>query len=510
MRPYSLLLCMMLLCQSRAAQNDYEKKGDEYYKYFNYERALREYLRVYNKEPKNNGVLEKIINCILNDNNPRENAIPYIEQYGKLNPGKSGVKYQMAQALFHGHRFDEALKYLDQYVAEAASKENHDRAAILKAQINKARQMVADSANIQLINLGKNINSSRADLNAFVTADHQTLFYTSDERFNSYAGIYYFNVKVSENNGTSWGEAKTLGGGINTIFDEFAAGYAEATKELYYNTNRKGEAVLGSAVYQGHGRIGNGFELGLPFDMKGPEYSATLSVTGDTIVFSGLNINSRIDLFYAIRMPDNTWGEARQLHEKTNTEWDDNYANFSPDGQRLYFASNRPGSMGGYDLYYCDYNQATKSWGDPVQLPYPINDTYDNMTISFSHTGRYAYISNVRHEGYGNRDIYQVVLSDKPKPEAIYNCNLEIKGRPSNRKPNVIPKFMVFNSSRQLVAQISAKSAKDPFIMVLEPGKYQIDITSEEIVPFDIEFEVPENGYNNQPNMITFLLTPKQ
>jgi hypothetical protein len=42
-----------------------KKKEMNIINYFNYERALREYLRVYNKEPKNNGVLEKIINCIF-------------------------------------------------------------------------------------------------------------------------------------------------------------------------------------------------------------------------------------------------------------------------------------------------------------------------------------------------------------------------------------------------------------------------------------------------------------
>lgn len=509
MQPHTILLFIVMLCQGVMAQTNYEKKGDDYYKYFNYERALREYLRVYNKSPENSAVLEKIIDCILSDNNPRERAIPYLEQMAKLNPGKTIVNYQMAQALFYGHRFDEALDYLNQFRQQATAKADTEKADALEAQINNARRMVADSLNVKLINLGKEINSSRADLNPFVTADHQTLFYTSDERFNSYAGIYYYNIKVSENNGTSWSEAKTLGGGVNTIFDEFSAGYSESTNELFFNTNQNGEPVLASATYMGKGRINQGFPLGLPFDMGGPEYSASLSATGDTIVFSGTNTNNRLDLFFAIRMPDNAWGEARLLPGKINSDDDDNYATFSPDGQRLYFASNRPGTMGGYDLYQSDYNPATKEWGEPVQLPYPINDTYDNMSISFSRDGRYAYIANVRPEGLGNRDIYQVVFPSKPTPVAIYRCNLEIKDRPSNRKPEITPDFMVFNTNGKLVAQLSAKSPKAPFIITLEPGKYKINITSSEVVPFEIDFEVPENAYTNQANPVTFLLTPK-
>lgn len=509
MQPHTLLLCLILMCQGAMPQSNYEKKGDAYYKYYNYERALREYLREYSKSPRNTGLLEKIIDCMLNDHNPRERVIPYIEDYAKLNPDKHIVNYQMAQALFHGHRFEEAMERLNRYKQQAPGKSEQEKADALEAQIRKARQMVADSANVKLINLGKEINSKRADINAFVTADHKTLFYTSDERFNSYAGIYYYNIKISENNGTSWSQGKSLGGGINTIFDEFSSGYGEATKELYYNNNQNGEPVLASATYLGKGRISQGFPMGLPFDMKGPEYSATLSVTGDTIVFSGANTNNRIDLFYAIKMPDNTWGEARLLPGKINSDDDDNYATFSPDGQRLYFTSNRPGTMGGYDLYHSDYNPATKEWGEAVQLPYPINDTYDNMTISFSRDGRYAYISNVRPEGFGNKDIYQVVFPDKPKSVAIFRCTLEIKDRPSNRKAEVMPEFQVFDTNNRLVAHISGKSPKAPFIMALEPGKYKINITSSEIVPFEIDFEVPENAYANEANPVTFLLTPK-
>ena len=68
---------------------------------------------------------------------------------------------------------------------------------------------------------------------------------------------------------------------------------------------------------------------------------------------------------------------------------------------------------------------------------------------------------------------------------------------------------MIFNANGKLVAQLSAKSPKAPIIMTLEPGKYKINITSSEVVPFEIDFEVPENAYTNEANPATFLLTPK-
>ena len=492
------------------AQTNYEKKGDDYYKYFNYDRALKEYSKVYSKDKNNSGVLEKIINCILNDNVLRETAIPYIEKYKELKPDDNSHNYFMAVALFHGHKFDEAEKSLKAYKQGSLNKSESEKAAQLEGYISVAKKMVANPAPVKMINLGNEVNSSRADINPFVTMNGKTLFFSCDERFNTYAGIYYYNIKSTENNGNGWDKSKTLGGTVNTIYDEIVSGYGNATNEIFYNHNKNKEEVLGSVPYLGKGRVGMAFNLGMPFDMKGPEYSATLSVTGDTIVFSGADQNNTVGLYYSIKMPDNTWGEPRELPGRINSQYDDNYACYSPDGQRLYFSSNRPGSMGGYDLYYSDYDWNTNEWGEAVHLPYPINDTYDNMTISFSSDMRYAYVSAVRPEGFGNKDVYQVVFNNTPIPEAVFSCRLMIKGRPYDKPLESMPHFMVFDKMDRLVAQVSAKTPQSPFIVVLEPGIYKVVITSDETEPYEVDFEVKENSYSGDVSLVTFLLTPKQ
>lgn len=507
-----LFLLTLLICFTFGSysQTDYEKKGDGYLKYNNYDRALREYLKVYSKDSENAAVLEKIITCILNDNVLRDRAIPYIEKFASLRPESSIHRYQMALALFHSHRFDEAQACLNQFRTSSSGRKDQEMASDLESQIETARRMIANPANVRMINMGSEINSSQSDINPYVTADGKTLFFSSDERFNSYAGIYYFNIKTSANNGLGWEKSKTLGGVTNTIFDEKTSGYGNATGELFFNHNRNKEEMLASVQHLGQGRMGIANDLGAPFDMKGAEYSATLSITGDTIVFSGIDINNCISLFYSIRMPDNSWGESRLLPGKINSTSDDNYAQYSPDGQRLYFSSNRKGSMGGFDLYYSQYDHATKEWGEAVQLPYPINDTYDNMTISFEKNLRYAYVSTVRPEGFGNKDIYQVVFENSTEPEAVFSCSLMIKGKPADRQLTLMPQFMIFDARDQIASIVSSKTPQSPFIVVLKPGKYKVSITSDEIEPFEVDFDVPETSYDGVASPVTFLLTPKK
>lgn len=488
------------------AQTDYEKKGDGYLKYRNFERAFREYARAYSKSKESSTLLEKMIECLLNDQNPRELAIPYLEAYRVLNPNHVESLYQMAQALYHGHRFDEASDFLSQYRAAGGSA---DKTSGLEQTITVAKAMAARPLAVELVNLGKEVNSARADVNPMIAPDHQTLFYSSDERFNSYAGIYYYNVKMSENSGTGWGTGKTFGANINTIYDEWCVGYGAARGELYFHHNRNKEEVLAVAPYLGKGKLGMGVELGYPFDLKGPEMGATLSVTGDTIVFSGANMEKKMDLFFSIRMPDQSWGEPRLLPGKVNSASDDNYPTFSPCGTKLFFSSNRPGTMGGYDLYETTYNPQTREWMEPEQLPYPLNDTYDNLTICMSSNPRYAYISAILPGGFGNKDIYRVVFPDAQRPVGIFRCQLVVKESRGSRSPAVKPQIKVYNQQKQKVAEASMLLTNGVFMLALEPGTYQVAISSPEIADYRADFVVPENAYSTQANAVTFEVMAK-
>jgi hypothetical protein len=58
----------------------------------------------------------------------------------------------------------------------------------------------------------------------------------------------------------------------------------------------------------------------------------------------------RYDL-YVSRWTGSYWGPASNLGSKVNTSYNENYPGVTTNGQHLYFASNRPGGRGGMDIW---------------------------------------------------------------------------------------------------------------------------------------------------------------
>jgi hypothetical protein len=96
----------------------------------------------------------------------------------------------------------------------------------------------------------------------------------------------------------------------------------------------------------------------------------------------------------------------------------------SADNKRLYFASVGHGSIGGFDIFYSDWDTLTKQWLEPVNLGYPVNTTDDDVQISFTASGRYAYLAALRPEGYGNLDLYRIIFHDARPPYSIISGKL--------------------------------------------------------------------------------------
>lgn len=79
------------------------------------------------------------------------------------------------------------------------------------------------------------------------------------------------------------------------------------------------------------------------------------------------------------------WGPAQTIdevaanHADLNTAFLDGCPIQSPDGLSLYMASNRPGGMGGLDIWVATRETADKPWGAPASLPAPINSAADDF-----------------------------------------------------------------------------------------------------------------------------------
>lgn len=93
-------------------------------------------------------------------------------------------------------------------------------------------------------------------------------------------------------------------------------------------------------------------------------------------------------------------------HPNFNTTHLEGCANISRDGNRLYMASNRPGGLGGIDIWFSSRASADEPWGEPINAGAPVNSAADDFCPTLTRDGhKFFFVSN-RPGGCGGPDIY--------------------------------------------------------------------------------------------------------
>lgn len=116
-------------------------------------------------------------------------------------------------------------------------------------------------------------------------------------------------------------------------------------------------------------------------------------------------IDSRIvplEILTATRQPDGAWSKPEALN-LSDPAYSAAHPCLSPDGNRLFFSSDRPGGFGGKDIYYAEWTGT--SWAPPVNLGPDINTEGDEL-YPFLHADNRLFFSSDGHIGLGGIDIF--------------------------------------------------------------------------------------------------------
>lgn len=153
----------------------------------------------------------------------------------------------------------------------------------------------------------------------------------------------------------------------------------------------------------------------------------TFSSKGDTIYFSrNLRVEgafkeisgpeNKLGLFYAV-YKNGEWTNVTELRFNDNS-WNVTTPFLSPDGKRLYFASDKPEGYGGSDLYYSDWKSGY--WNNAVNLGPGIN-TGGNEAYPFVNEDGDLFFSSDSLPGKGGKDIFYTKFVDSAwiKPVAL-------------------------------------------------------------------------------------------
>lgn len=497
------LVCVALSACVTANAQSLDPKGDEYFASRYYERATERYLKVFHSKPANKAnppLLRRLAESILKSEMKRDTARYFIDLFLEFDKDDAEAYYMAALAHYHAHDFDVALQRLDSFRVRTETEEEVLMADRLNSWIRNGRRMLQDTLQNPIINLGEQINTKNSEINPYVLDGDQTLVFSCDDKYDRNAVINVYNIKWSEQTDLSWTPArKVAGSDVNTLYDEYPSGTTPTG--MFFCSNREKEFKMYMADYKGSGRFVNTYEFKEPVDIKGSEVAGCLSPSGDTLYFSATAQNGKLDIFYSIRSMNGSWMTPRPIPGLVNRfDSDENYPYLAKGGTRLYFASDREGSMGGYDIFYSDFDFRRFEWGPAVQLPYPINDTYDNMTISFTENGRYAYVSLIRDDSYGGRDIYAVLYDHILPSSAIIRYEVRFRKKDRNTVDiDTQPRILITDTKGELVAIERVNLRTHSFLVVLDPGTYKMEIDCPGAQKYEEVIRVEERTYSPQP-----------
>jgi hypothetical protein len=111
------------------------------------------------------------------------------------------------------------------------------------------------------------------------------------------------------------------------------------------------------------------------------------------------------DIYVSALGVGGTFGPAVLVPE-LSSRFDDGRTAIRRDGLEIFFASNRPGGVGGLDIWVSTRETTADPWSTPVNLGRPVNTEFDEGNPALSWDGTTMYFGSNRSGGFGGQDVY--------------------------------------------------------------------------------------------------------
>ncbi len=475
-----LLLTLQLVAQP--ASFTQIEDADEHLKHKNYLMAIPLYKKELQKDPDNIKAVYRLGICYVNSRVNRELAVPLLERasvHPKIDPE---VWWHLGRAYQLTNRIDEAIDCFQKY---ASLDLKHAVDAEKKIQECKnALMFMRSNSSVTFKNLGPTVNSSEPDYNPFVNQEETFLVFTSRRKENiggknlEMDGYRNSDVWICEAGEGRWNPASNAGRGINSPLDEQVTGMNPDGNELYLYVDRIEK--VGDLYVSIRQRNGQAFPKAQPFENRINqqfESSGCISMEGDVLFISRKSlIGNNTDLYISRKLPNGHWGEPLRLPDIINTPYNEDMPYLSYDGRTLYFASQGHNSMGGFDLFRTVWDPYLNTFTPPENLGFPINSTDDDLSISVTADGHYAYVSSFRPNGLGDLDLYRVRLSATDPIAVVYNGQLYYNDTINKAPSFYTGSILVKDLKTQYEYTYIPHSKTGKFILPLPAGRYRITV----------------------------------
>lgn len=338
-------------------------KGDEQFELGNYREALQYYTQV--EEPDFH-VEEKVAQChyYLFEYTLAEKELAEIVD----RDGVSSLSlFMYAEILMNHADYQKAITYYKR----CTDTEMHQFVELEVESCNWAMEHEGDLPEFDLQLL--NIETGGRSMGVAPYAGGLIYAHPSDAEFME-ATVYYDLAFVQQQDSVNYSQPVHIATEFNTSFYEGAPSVSADGKHLYFTRNASEKESFKTGKHGKH-----------------------------NISSGGVNT---LEILVAEQV-DGKWANPTQL-EFNDTEHSYTHPCISPDGNTLYFVSNREGGYGGYDIYRSE--KTANGWGEPINLGADINSDQNEM-FPFLFDDK-LYFASKGHVGFGGYDVYYSNIYD--------------------------------------------------------------------------------------------------
>lgn len=354
-----------------------------------YSEALYAFTQVYKEGFQNNSNINYRIGvCLLNIDNRKTESIPYLEKAVE----KINVKYKegifkeesappdaflyLGNAYRIDNQFDKAIENYNKFLGYQSTETGQSLYAKLQIDAcNAAKNTLDKREDFEVGTLGQINMISAPVYNPAISGDLNTFAFMGREKF--YNGIY-----ISRKQDGKWLKPYNITPSVQSDGNQTVLSLSNDGNILLLAWADNFDSDIWVSEYKNN-RWNVSTPIGKPINSKYYESHACFSPDGNTIFFTSNRKESMgdMDIFKCVRNEDGTWSNVILLGDNINTALNEENPFVSPDGKRLYFSSQGHAGLGGFDIFYCDILE-DGSFSKPVNLGYPLNSTDDDFAFS--------------------------------------------------------------------------------------------------------------------------------
>jgi hypothetical protein len=413
--------------------------------------------------------------------------------------------YGYAEAEIYTGDYVNALKHLKQFINTYTGNDPDF--------INKAKKYVKDCEfaivalknpiKYEPVNMGAEINSVHRDYFPSVTADGNQLIFS--RKIDDNEDFYVSTLKDK-----LWSSPTPLSSEINTSkYNEGAQSISADGRYLFFTGCNRPDGLGRCDIYVSHK---NGKEWGEPFNLGAPinstywESQPAISPDGSTLYF----VSNRpgglggYDIWKSTLKADGFWTSPENLGPNINTPYDEHTPFIHPDGKTLYFSSDGWPGMGNKDIFMSRSDEKG-NWSNPENLGYPINTFNEETGLIVTPDGNYGLFSSNLKGGYGDMDIYQFKMPESKKPLPI----TYVKGIVTDKETNAFleAKVQVVNLKNRKIEYNDYTSAETGDFLAVMPigGNYAFNVSANGYIFYSENYAL-DTAYINNPFILSVRL----